>query len=54
MSDFNPFQKFISDMTEKRKRLKKEKKTLLQVLAEKHSNAVYGFSIRSDVLDIYK
>ena len=51
--DFNLFEKFILGVTEKRNKFKKEKKTLIQTLAKTCSNGVYGFSIRSDVLDSY-
>ena len=52
--DYNPFEKFVLDMTAKRNKYKKEKKNILQTQAKKVSNAVYGYTIRSDIEDAYK
>ena len=50
--DCNPFEKFVLDMTAKRNKFKKEKKNILQTQAKEVSNAVYGYSIRSDIEDV--
>ena len=52
--DFNPFERFIIDMTSKRNKFKGENKTLLQTLTKKVSNSVYGGCIRKDVEESYK
>ena len=51
--EFNPFERFIIDMTNKRKKYKEENKTLLQTLTEKVSNAVYGGCTRKDRRILY-
>ena len=52
--DYNPFEKFVLDLTAKRKKHKKEKRNILQTQAKTVSNAVYGYTIRSDIEDVYK
>ena len=52
--EFNPFERFIIDMTNKTNKYKEENKILLQTLTEKVSNAVYGGSIRKDIEESYK
>ena len=52
--DYNPFEKFVLDMTAKRINYRKEKKNILQTHDKKVSNAVYGYAIRSDMEDGYK
>ena len=51
---FNPFERFILDMTDKRNKYKEGNKTLLQTLTKKVSSAVYGGCIRKDIEEIYK
>ena len=52
--EFNPFERFIIDMTNKRNKFTEENKTLLQTLTKKVSNAVYGGCIRKDIDESYK
>ena len=52
--EFNPFERFIIDMTNKRNKFKEENKTLLQTLIKKVSNSVYGGCIRKDIEESYK
>ena len=52
--EFNPFERFFIDMTNKRNKYKEENKTLLQTLPKKVSNAVYGGCIRKDIGESYK
>ena len=52
--EFYPFERFIVDMTNERKKFKEENKTLLQALTKKVSNAVYGGCIRKDIEESYK
>ena len=52
--DFNPFERFIIDMTNKRNKFKEEKKTFLQTLTKKVSNSVYGGCIKKDIEESYK
>ena len=52
--DYNPFENFILDMTAKRNKYKKRKKNILQNQTKKVSNAVYGYTIKSDVENVYK
>ena len=51
---YNPYTDFVKDMIAKRDRYKKERKDLLQILAEKIANSVYGNNIRKDVNDQYE
>ena len=52
--EFNPSERFIIDMTNKRNKFKEENKTLLQTLTKKVSNSVYGGCIRNDIEESYK
>ena len=52
--EFNPFERFIIDMTNKRIKYKEENKTLLQTITTKVSKAVYGGCIRKDIEESYK
>ena len=52
--DYNPFEKFVLDMTATRNKYKKEKKRYNKLKLKKVSNAVYGYTIRSDFEDAYK
>ena len=52
--EFNPFERFIIDMTNKRIKFIEENKTFLQTLNKKVSNAVYGCCIRKDIEESYK
>ena len=47
--EFNPFERFLIDMTNKRSNYKDEIKTLLQTLTKKVSNAVYGGCMRKHI-----
>ena len=49
--EHNLFQRFITDMTEKRKKTEKEIKTFLQTITKKCSNSVYGGCRRKDIED---
>ena len=51
--NYKPFEEFVLDMTAKRNKYKKEKRNILQTQAKKVSIAVYGYSIRSDIEDVY-
>ena len=51
---YNPFEKFVLDMTAKRNRYQKEKRNILQTQAKKVSNTIYGYTKRSDIEDVYK
>ena len=46
---YNPYTDFVNDMVAKRDRHKKQGKDLLQTLAKKLANSVYGGIIRRDV-----
>ena len=52
--DFNPFERFFMDMTDKGNRFKEENKTFLQTTTIKVSNSVYGGCIRRDIEEYYK
>ena len=52
--EFNPFERFIIDMSNKRNKFKEENKTLLQTLTKNVSNSVYGGCIRRDIEESYK
>ena len=52
--DYSSFEKFILDLTAKRNKYKKEKRNLLQTQAKKVSNADCGYTILSDIEDVYK
>ena len=52
--EFNPFERFIIDMTDKRNKFTEENKTLLQTLTKKVSNSVYGGCTRRHIEESYK
>ena len=53
--DYNPFEKFVLEMTAKINQYKKEKRNILQTQAEKVSNVVYGYyTKRSHIEDVHK
>ena len=52
--EFNPYERFFLDMTNKRNKFKEESKTLVQTLTEKVSNSVYGGCIRRNIEESYK
>ena len=52
--EFNPFEKFILDMTDKGNKYKDENKTFLQTITKKVSNSVNGCCIEKDIDECYK
>ena len=52
--EFNPFERFTIDMTNKINKYKEGNKTLLQTLTKNVSNAVYVGCIRKDIEESYK
>ena len=52
--EFNPFDRYISDMTNERNKFREENETFLQTLTKKVSNAVHGGCIRKDIEESYK
>ena len=52
--EFNPFERFFINMTNKRNKFKEENKTLLQTLTKKVSISVYGGCRRKDIEESYK
>ena len=52
--EYNFFDKFVLHMTAKKTKYKIEKRNILQTDAKKVSNAVYGYTIRGDIEDVYK
>ena len=51
---YNPYTEFVNDIVAKRDADKKQGKDLLQTLAKKIANPVYGGNIRRDVNDQFK
>ena len=52
--EFNPFEEFVVDMTVKRNKVKKEKKTYCKHFSKKQTNSVYGYTLGVDIKDGYK
>ena len=52
--DYDPFERFVFDMTAKEMETKKRKETYYKLRLKKVSNAVYGYVIKSDIGDVYK
>ena len=52
--EFNPFERLIEDMADKRNKFKEENKTLLQILTKKVSQSVYGGCMRKVIEESYK
>ena len=52
--EFNPFERFVIDMRDKRNKFKEENKTLLQTSTRNVSSSKFGGCIRNDIEESYK
>ena len=51
--EYNPYREFVHGIVSERDKYKSEGTALLQTLAKKLANSVYGSNVRRDILDKY-